>query len=839
MPDNPHAEQKYPFRNTLLRYKIPARRFPKQDQCRDLALEGFGFEEVLHVLQLIYVNCYSIHCGLNDFDYFSIQKLTDALLQRHPYVLYLDLWGNASLQDHGVYELLLKRSSRTSPIFRNLRVLNLNRCGLSNIGMSHVFRFMQVNAGSKLNNIRCVSFANNKMGGWLSSLGGGTAGTTGQNVGNTAPSGPQPQQSQSLYLNNLSLLALDLSDCELGARGSAILATYLKQNFALKFLGASFNRLSGNGVGRVLEAVLGQMEFLKANRRDGMLVPETRKGLQRLCMRGNGALDRRCIAQLFQILEQAPFHGDHRLEYLDLRLCIVDQLIWSKFQSMMRDSYCDYQELRAILWDVSENAGIDNGVEHDVITSETHGYDLRNFVLRPPTEYFYDQISLNTLRQKDIDGALEVTKLFPPHGKTRRNLAEEEHLHHQDLAVLEMYGNYGQQGGVNSSVSTPTRGHFSSNSQIHGRSRSAHHQQRPYSSGDQPRPYPVYVNPNANLGGSEIHQFQNAPTVTIGNVTRPMSSSSSRASSSTTNANRSQHQPNLSATLQGQAQIVEEVDEGQFVMEESGEKVSRVLKPLQEEISEGLQKGIENSSRLSKQVEERDRWMVTTYFGDQRPMSPGGVVLRPPIIPPSKIDPTSLIPPEQIDKKEVRPRLSAKGPEDYRGQHHLFPRPGSSGGNFDPHLASPQHSQSGSQILSSPGSDNGRELLQQDNSRSESQQYSRSQNHPLQAIGITANNHAGSNNATSPMQSSSAKKSVIHRRQRLKKEFGDFQDGALVGARSMSQPPIQRSAGQYGTKVKIYHRGEERYRLKRNLKNEVEEFERVAAILEKEKTWLQ
>eukprot|EP00392_Amoebophrya_sp_AT5.2_P011694 g11777.t1 len=128
------VEHKYPFRNTLLRYNIPARRFPKQNQLRDLALEGFGYEEVLHVLALVFVGGYSLHAGLCQFDETpKVAAFVDALLTRHPYVLYIDLWGNG-LRDIGVYELLLKRSTRTAPIFRNLRVLNLNRTGITNVG---------------------------------------------------------------------------------------------------------------------------------------------------------------------------------------------------------------------------------------------------------------------------------------------------------------------------------------------------------------------------------------------------------------------------------------------------------------------------------------------------------------------------------------------------------------------------------------------------------------------------------------------------------------------------------------------------------------------------------
>ncbi|CAD7960965.1 unnamed protein product [Amoebophrya sp. A25] len=393
----PILEHKYPFRNTLLRYKIPARRFPKQNQLRDLALEGFGHEEVLHVLNLLFVGAYSMHLGLCEFDHLErIQDLTTAIVNRHPYVLYIDLWGNA-LRDHGVYELLLRK--RAGPIFRNLRVLNLSRCGLTSVGLAHVFRFM--NEGSRANNIRALSFANNRMS----------------------------YISTELFIASKSifLLALDLSDAELGVRGANIISNYIRDNFALRLLGLSFNRFSGPGVMKILNAVISQIEFSLRQLQQGFAITESRRGLQRLCLRGNGALDRKSLSSLFRLLELCPWAPWHRLEYVDMRLCIVDQLLWAKFQSMMRDTECDYGEMSDVIRDVPENAGIASGAEHECITGMVHGLDLRGFVLRPPTEYFFDSIKQNTLRKEDLEGALNLTKMFAPSGKTRQTLADEEY----------------------------------------------------------------------------------------------------------------------------------------------------------------------------------------------------------------------------------------------------------------------------------------------------------------------------------------------------------------------------------------------------------------------------
>lgn len=62
----PPVEQKYPFRNTLVKYKLPPRLFPQHTQIHDLALEGYGALELLNVLSLAYIRAHSLHAGLNE-----------------------------------------------------------------------------------------------------------------------------------------------------------------------------------------------------------------------------------------------------------------------------------------------------------------------------------------------------------------------------------------------------------------------------------------------------------------------------------------------------------------------------------------------------------------------------------------------------------------------------------------------------------------------------------------------------------------------------------------------------------------------------------------------------
>eukprot|EP00392_Amoebophrya_sp_AT5.2_P011695 g11778.t1 len=561
--------------------------------------------------------------------------------------------------------------------------------------MAHVFRFMQMNAGSKLNNIRCLSFANNR----LSLL-----------------------SHELLQQTTTSLLSLDLSDSELGPRGATVLSNYLRTNFALRFLGSSFNRFSSTGVQRVLAAVLAQITFVKKQLAGGFAVAEGRRGLQRLCLRGNGALDRKCIATVFQLLEQAPWLPWHRLEYLDLRLNIVDRMLWAKFQAMMRDSECDFQELRHIVPDVSENAGIDNGVEFEVISGDVHGLDLRSVVLRPPTEFFYDNIAQNTLREQDFDQALNVTKMFSPYGATRSRLMEE----------------------------------------------------------DSERPQQQMRMPQELLRPHSLTLRQWEPQAT-----------------------RRPERTRRGEQEVGVAQQQEEQQEHQHMHK-------RLVVPPCLRFSSNSQ----------------------------------------------KIDPLSLIPPDGIDRREVRPRLSAQSAHTLQQQmdrgsqfSEFFPfgLPPASGelhqpeldSNFpgvgDSRLVSPFDGLDGSSHVFSPAASDvyGRTPA----SRPGSSRRAVSAHDAGRGASTTSNQlHAG--RSTRPSRVSSAQN---HERQRMMKEFGNFLHPSLRGEPGETfEVQAGGGVGPAGReRPKIYHRGLSQYRLKRNLKNEVEEFERVVALLEKEKSWLQ
>ena len=181
-----------------------------------------------------------------------------------------------------------------------------------------------------------------------------------------------------------------------------------------------------------------------ATRSAGRLVRHNgAKGLARLLMRGNGALDRKGLAVLFQVLEAiSPSVAQyHRLEYLDLRLNIVDQLLWLKFENMMADSRPDFHELRHILKDVNcELAGgsCANGAYHKIITGNVHDLSLGgNFVLRPPTEYYVGHdVGNNTLLSKDVEGHLNVCELFAEEARIRLSAeAAGEELEHGPLQI--------------------------------------------------------------------------------------------------------------------------------------------------------------------------------------------------------------------------------------------------------------------------------------------------------------------------------------------------------------------------------------------------------------------